>query len=150
MTTLAEFRLVPIEELAVSPRVKNTLSALDIWTLGDVEKVTASQLLRIPNFGRVSLAQLREVMAYCGLYLKPEDDRPIHCQPGTNQAFMLRQLDVLHKMLDREERDAEKVMETLIDLFRNQGWIIRQWERTDEGERAAHPQDPPAPEQLAD
>ena len=56
------------EKLELSLRIRNALR--NDWravTLGDVVKLTEGELLRTPNFGRKSLAELKEALASLGL-----------------------------------------------------------------------------------
>jgi len=53
----------------LSVRTMNCLKAMDLQTLGDVEKISPSHMLRYRNFGRVSLGRLMAFMASIGLSL---------------------------------------------------------------------------------
>jgi DNA-directed RNA polymerase alpha subunit len=58
-----EFQLsrdTTIESIAMSCRLRNTLRNEGIKTVGDAEKILG---VRIPNFGRVTQAELRSILA---------------------------------------------------------------------------------------
>jgi DNA-directed RNA polymerase alpha subunit len=63
-----ELLACPFEEkLELSVRISNALRNDGAVTLGDVVKLTEGELLRMPNFGRKSLAELKEALASLGL-----------------------------------------------------------------------------------
>src|SRR5690606_8426491 len=53
-------------------RTANGLANMGCATLTDTTRLSASELLTIPNFGKVSLDNLRDVLASQGLALKGE------------------------------------------------------------------------------
>ena len=59
-----------VAELELSVRAANCLKAANIITIGDLVGRTAPELLRIPRFGRLSLQEVKEVLAGSGLSLK--------------------------------------------------------------------------------
>jgi DNA-directed RNA polymerase subunit alpha len=62
----------PINNWDISVRSYNTLKNDGVHTLGDLIEKTAAELLRSPNFGKVSLAEIREFLAEYGLKLKDD------------------------------------------------------------------------------
>jgi len=60
----------PINAWDISTRCYNTLKNDGIRTLGDLTETTAAELLRSPNFGKVSLAEITQFLAEHGLKLK--------------------------------------------------------------------------------
>jgi DNA-directed RNA polymerase subunit alpha len=65
-----EFRKVmeiPITDFELSVRSRNCLKRMNIKTLGDLTRVTESQLLASKNFGETSLEEIRAVMNAKGL-----------------------------------------------------------------------------------
>ncbi|RME85275.1 MAG: DNA-directed RNA polymerase subunit alpha, partial [Zetaproteobacteria bacterium] len=58
-----------IDDLEMSWRTSNTLKAQGIMTVGELVRHTPQELLRTPNFGRKSLAEIEEALARHGLRL---------------------------------------------------------------------------------
>jgi Bacterial RNA polymerase, alpha chain C terminal domain len=56
----------PIEDLDISIRLRNACLNANILTVGDMRRVTDGEMLRRPNFGRVSLAEMRKFAPYTG------------------------------------------------------------------------------------
>jgi DNA-directed RNA polymerase alpha subunit len=55
------WRLTPLSEMYLSVRSENCLK-LDYETAGDIDDAADRELLRIPNFGKRSLAEVREAI----------------------------------------------------------------------------------------
>jgi DNA-directed RNA polymerase subunit alpha len=62
-----------IEELELGVRSYNCLKRVGIETIGDLVSKTDSELAAIPNFGRKSIEEVKEVLEAQGLNLKAED-----------------------------------------------------------------------------
>lgn len=58
---------IPITDFELSVRSRNCLKRMNIKTLGDLTRVTESQLLASKNFGETSLEEIRSIMASKGL-----------------------------------------------------------------------------------
>jgi DNA-directed RNA polymerase subunit alpha len=58
---------VPITDFELSVRSRNCLKRMNIRTLGDLTRVTESQLLASKNFGETSLEEIRAIMNAKGL-----------------------------------------------------------------------------------
>jgi DNA-directed RNA polymerase alpha subunit len=52
----------PIREVRFPARIKDALFAAGLKTVGDVRETLDEALLALPNFGRASVAQLRETL----------------------------------------------------------------------------------------
>jgi hypothetical protein len=52
-----------IEDMELSVRTRNCFRNDDIVTVGQARQLTDAELLRIPNFGRLTLAEWREALA---------------------------------------------------------------------------------------
>ena len=63
---------MPLDSVEMSARLRNTLSNDDMKTLRDVMQHTERELMRIPNFGIVSLRELVQTLAHYGLVLPPD------------------------------------------------------------------------------
>lgn len=74
--TIEEIRRLSIDDVAWSTRVYGVFRAEGILTLGAIELRTASELLRMPNFGKKSLDEVKEVLAERGLSLTVVNDPP--------------------------------------------------------------------------
>jgi DNA-directed RNA polymerase subunit alpha len=59
----------PIEELELSVRSSNCLKTINIRTLGELAMKTEQEMLRTRNFGKKSLAEIKEKLAQYGLSL---------------------------------------------------------------------------------
>jgi uncharacterized protein YjbI with pentapeptide repeats len=55
-------------ELELSARSYNSLRLAGVKLIGDLVKMTEAELLRIPNFGRKSLNETKELLAQMGLH----------------------------------------------------------------------------------
>lgn len=64
-------RRILLETLDLSVRSANALKNENLKTLGQLCRYTEADLLRIPNFGRRSLNEIKEVLYAHGLSLKP-------------------------------------------------------------------------------
>lgn len=64
-----------IDELDLSVRAKNCLDAVTLRTIGDLVKQTESELLKVRNFGKTSLKEIKKKLADLNLSLgmDPED-----------------------------------------------------------------------------
>lgn len=61
--------LTRVDELQLSLRSANCLSNDNIIYLGDLVQKTEAEMLRVPNFGRRSLNEIREILVQIGLHL---------------------------------------------------------------------------------
>jgi DNA-directed RNA polymerase alpha subunit len=52
----------PIREVRFSTRTKNALFAAGLKTVGEVREMSDATLLSLPDFGKISVAQLRETL----------------------------------------------------------------------------------------
>jgi hypothetical protein len=63
-----------IEDMEFSVRTKNALLNNNIKKISDLLPWTERDLLRMPNFGRKSLNEMKEVLEYMGIQLKVKED----------------------------------------------------------------------------
>lgn len=59
----------PVAEISCSPRVRAALQRMNVTTLGDLAHKTEEDMLGLPNFGRTSLREVKELLAARGLGL---------------------------------------------------------------------------------
>jgi DNA-directed RNA polymerase alpha subunit len=64
----------PVSDIEMSVRTARRLDQLRVTTVGQLTQITAAELLRAPNFGRTSLAQVEEFLQAMGLSLRPHGD----------------------------------------------------------------------------
>jgi DNA-directed RNA polymerase subunit alpha len=65
---------MPIEQLELSSRAYNCLSATHIRAVGELTKYTAERLMGIKNFGEKSLVEIVDKLAELGLFLAEKED----------------------------------------------------------------------------
>ena len=67
----------PIREVQLPTRIKNALLAAGLKTVGEVRETSDKALLAIPDFGKTSVAQLRETLGLPSRDgVRPSDRRP--------------------------------------------------------------------------
>ena len=64
---MASVMSIPISQFELSVRSRNCLQKMGIMTLGDLTKITETELLMSKNFGETSLTEIREMMSNKGL-----------------------------------------------------------------------------------
>ncbi len=60
---------IPVTDFELSVRSRNCLERMNVKTLGDLTRITESQLLEYKNFGETSLNEIKNMMASKGLRL---------------------------------------------------------------------------------
>jgi len=102
-----------IQELELSIRVMNALIQNDIKTVGDLVQIPPTQLLRIPNFGRKSLNEVKEVLGSISLELGMNID----VQPKEQQPTVF---DNLNREIVRSAMEAfTQTYNSIMDLNKN-------------------------------
>jgi DNA-directed RNA polymerase subunit alpha len=95
---------IPIAQFELSVRSRNCLQKMGILMLGDLTKVSETELLNSKNFGETSLVEIREMMANKGLMIgqfsnqKEVEDEPMdmsHLSPD-EQALLDRPISDLN------------------------------------------------------
>jgi DNA-directed RNA polymerase alpha subunit len=61
---------LPVDQLGVPRRIRNVFIAEDITTVHELIKRTENEMMKIPNFSKVSLKQLKEALAVFGFELR--------------------------------------------------------------------------------
>lgn len=69
--------LKPIVELELSVRSINCLSNMKIENIGDLVQKTEQEMLRIKNFGRKSLNELKEILADLSLCFREVEEKKL-------------------------------------------------------------------------
>jgi hypothetical protein len=65
--------LLPTDELEVPVRVANMMKFMNIRTVGQLATMSEAELLRLPNFGRRSLQQLKQALDEYGVELESSE-----------------------------------------------------------------------------
>jgi len=60
---------IPVSDFELSVRARNCLKQMDIDTLGDLLRITETQLMAYKNFGETSLGEIKAMLAQKGLHL---------------------------------------------------------------------------------
>ena len=60
----------PVDQRGVSRRIRNVFIAEDITTVHELIQKTENEMMKIPNFSKVSLKQLKEALAVFGFELR--------------------------------------------------------------------------------
>jgi DNA-directed RNA polymerase subunit alpha len=71
---LLDFLSKSIEELDLSVRAKNCLDAVNLKTVGDLVKQSESELLKVRNFGKTSLKEIKKKLSDLNLSLGMETE----------------------------------------------------------------------------
>ena len=66
---LAQLLSRPVTDFELSVRSRNCLASMNIISLGDLTKITETELLEGKNFGETSLVEIRELMTAHGLQI---------------------------------------------------------------------------------
>ena len=74
----------PLSALGLNLRASNALPNNDFRTVGDVVTKTEAELLRLPNLGRLSLAEIKAKLLVHGLTLRA------HAKPQRARSFAER------------------------------------------------------------
>ena len=79
---MASVMSISISQFELSVRSRNCLQKMGIKTLGDLTKVSESEMLNSKNFGETSLIEIREMMSNKGLMIgqfahQKEADEPV-------------------------------------------------------------------------
>jgi DNA-directed RNA polymerase subunit alpha len=93
---------IPITDFELSVRSRNCLKKMNIHTLGDLLRVSETELLGYKNFGETSLNEIRAVLAQKGLRLgqAAEEERTLARRVASNLVSSAADQDVLSKSCD--------------------------------------------------
>lgn len=113
-----------IEELQLTVRAYNALLNDNIRTIGELIKVTGRELMRIPNFGKLSLEDVKYCLAEHGLKLKKEPyvERPVRTAQSKlseeeREKSTQSHLKEIHKTFLWQQQQIRKLQKALIDAL---------------------------------
>ena len=111
-----------IEELQLTVRAYNALLNDNIRTIGELVEKTDRELMRIPNFGKISLDDVRRSLAESGFKLKKEpivDGRTPQSKLSEEERERSTQshLKELHKTFLWQQQQIRKLQKALIDAL---------------------------------
>ncbi len=110
----------PIETLRLTVRAFNCLVNDNVLTIGEVVKQSESQLLRIPNFGKISLQDVKEALARVGRYLDTDVEAELKAETYENQLAV-----EVQSVLAEVVGDDEKARDWITDLKQRGYRIVR-------------------------
>ncbi len=67
----------PVAEISCSPRVRAAMVKLGIYTIGDLAGKVEEDFLSVPNFGRTSLREIKEILTSRGLNMITGEGSPL-------------------------------------------------------------------------
>lgn len=70
-STVAVHKTTPVEELPLRPSTKRQLQAKNIYCLEDLSEISVHELWRMPDVGRTTIEDLREILYGIGMTFKP-------------------------------------------------------------------------------
>ncbi len=117
---------IPIAQFELSVRSRNCLQKMGILTLGDLCKVSETELLNSKNFGETSLVEIREMMANKGLSIgqlanhKEVEEEPVdlsHLSPD-EQALLDRPMSDLNLSVRARKCMTRLGLTTIGELLR--------------------------------
>lgn len=116
---------ISISQFELSVRSRNCLQKMGISTLGDLTKVTETELLNSKNFGETSLVEIREMMGNKGLMIgqfahQKDDEEPIdlsHLSPD-EQALLDRPMSDLNLSVRARKCMTRLGLTTIGELIR--------------------------------
>lgn len=119
---------ISISQFELSVRSRNCLQKMGIQTLGDLTKVTESELLNSKNFGETSLVEIREMMANKSLRIgqfvhEKEETEPVdtsHLSPD-EQALLDRPMSDLNLSVRARKCMTRLGLTTIGELIRKTG-----------------------------
>ncbi|MCS6969479.1 MAG: tetratricopeptide repeat protein [Planctomycetes bacterium] len=96
-----------VNDFELSVRSRNCLTKMNIYTVGDLLRITESEMLAYKNFGETSLKEVRDALAQRGLRLGMFKNEGDHGQTKVDQRMLGESVD----RLDLSPRAAQVVHE---------------------------------------
>lgn len=91
---LAQLLSRPVTDFELTVRSRNCLASMNLLTLGDLTKVSETELLQGKNFGETSLDEIRELMTAHGLSIGQELQAAPPREPTWTAPSFFQQLDL--------------------------------------------------------
>ena len=103
----------PVYKLELSLRTSNCLKALGIKSIAELVQYSEQELLRMPNFGRKSLNEIKEELSMMGLGFGMNLTK-VKLAFAEGQARIIEELTIEHKECKLRCQEIEKrIMELL-------------------------------------
>jgi len=124
-TTLSKNLLRKVDELELSVRSANCLKDVGIVYIGDLVRKFENDMLRIPNFGRKSLNEIREILMQMGLNLgmdiseSPEDIRYELIEFERKRIFinnLKKRIRDTEDRINKEEKESFLLNQDIIEM----------------------------------
>ena len=129
---------IKIDELELSIRVMSGLKTNGINTIGDLVKLTESEFLRTPNFGRKSLNEIREVLSGMSLKLGMTEKELGKDIPKNlpnlwkefNMDIIFKSREAVEKSLKHITDKKEATYDEMVTAFKQHRKFINFYEKT--------------------
>ena len=108
-----------IQELELSIRVMSVLLNNGTTTVGLLVNQTESDLLRLPNFGRKSLNEIREVLSGMSLKLGMTEDEMEKDNPKMPDFFKKFNYDIIAKSKEVAEKSLKHIINKDVYKYRD-------------------------------
>ena len=106
-------RTTPIEEVEFSVRVANCFAHFDVKTFHDLVRLSETELMRWPNFGKTSLNEVKETLWRAGGFtLRPELPKAAPVEMKRPLSRYEKQQEVIH-----HQQQELKRLNTMFDLL---------------------------------
>lgn len=112
---------IPLTDFELSVRSRNCLKKMKIYTLGDLLRISESELLSYKNFGETSLDEIKEILDLKGLTLgastEDEDGNPTDSNSeGLNEELLGKPIDDLELSVRAKRALIKLGLRTVGDL----------------------------------
>lgn len=126
---LAQILKTPVTDFELSVRSRNCLQKMGIQTIGDLTKVTESELLASKNFGETSLIEIRDMLSSKGVGIgqyahegrEKEDAVDMSVLPPDAQALLERPISDLNLSVRARKCMNRLGLNTIGELVRKTG-----------------------------
>jgi len=108
---LQEFRNTPVATLGISARARTAMRQIKVETIFDLLKLTEADLLRLPNFGSISLDEIKEQLAARNLLLSQSSRSELRITAER------RKTDLIKTIKAKQEEDFPGLLQKLKERF---------------------------------